>query len=111
MSANSYGTEACQWIADEVLTKCVNLKKVNFSDMFTARLRSDLPNSLKILMSAISDRKIEYLDLSHNAFGPDGVKSFQDFLAKCSTLKVLHVTNCGLGPLGGQMLADALAKN
>ena len=35
LSANSYGTEACQWIADEILSKCLNLKKVNFSDMFT----------------------------------------------------------------------------
>ena len=76
LSANSYGTEACQWIADEILSKCVCLSKVNFSDMFVSRLRSDLPISLKILMNSIMDRGIESLDLSHNAFGPDGVKSF-----------------------------------
>lgn len=111
LSANSYGTEACQWIADEILSKCLNLKKVNFSDMFTQRLRSDLPNSLKALMDSIMNRKIEHLDLSHNAFGPDGVKSFQDFLSKCPSLKLLNVTNCGLGPKGGEMIAEAIEKN
>jgi Ran GTPase-activating protein (RanGAP) involved in mRNA processing and transport len=35
LGGNSYGTAACQWISDEILKKCVNLKKVNFSDMFT----------------------------------------------------------------------------
>ena len=111
LSANSYGTEACKWIASEFLSKCDNLNKVNFSDMFTSRLRSDLPISLKFLMDSIIDKQITSVDLSHNAFGPDGVRSFQDFLIKCPTLKVLNVTNCGLGPKGGEMIAEAMDKN
>ena len=59
-----------------MLKKAVNLSKVDFSDMFTARLRSDLPKSLEILMSGLDVKKIVELNLSHNAFGPDGVKSF-----------------------------------
>jgi Ran GTPase-activating protein 1 len=62
-------------------------------------------------MNSIMGRAIEHLDLSHNAFGPDGVKSFQDFLSKCPTLRILNVTNCGLGPKGGQMIAEAIEKN
>jgi Ran GTPase-activating protein 1 len=76
MSGNSFGTEACQWIADNVFKHCINIEKVDLSDIFTKRLRSDLPNSLLLLMTALEGKKIKYLDLSHNAFGPDGVKSF-----------------------------------
>ena len=85
-SENSYGTGACQWIADNVLQNAVNLEKVDFSDMFTARLRSDLPNSLAILMGKLDINKIVDLNLSHNAFGPDGVKSFQKFLREAKNL-------------------------
>ena len=49
--------------------------------------------------------------MSHNAFGPDGVRSFEEFLSKANNLKVLNVTNCGLGPVGGQMIAAAILKN
>jgi len=111
LGGNSYGTAACEWISDNILKNCVNLQKINFSDMFTQRLRSDLPNSLKILMTSVLDKPIESVDLSHNAFGPDGVRSFQEFLIKCPTLKVLNVTNCGLGPKGGEMIAEAMDKN
>lgn len=79
--------------------------------MFTQRLRSDLPGSLKILMSSVIDKNIISLNLSHNAFGPDGVRSFQEFLEKTPLLQVLDVTNCGLGPQGGKMIAEAMSKN
>jgi len=111
MSANSYGLEPCRWIADNVLKHCVNLKKVNFSDIFTTRARAVLPPSLKLLIEAIADKPIVELDLSANAFGPDGVKSFVSFLEDCPTLESLNVTNCGLGPEGGKMIAKAILKN
>ena len=53
---NSYGTAACKWIADTVLAKCVNLKKLDLSDMFTKRLKSDIPGSVKLMMDAIMDK-------------------------------------------------------
>mmetsp|Transcript_31183 Transcript_31183/g.47741 ORF Transcript_31183/g.47741 Transcript_31183/m.47741 type:complete len:149 (+) Transcript_31183:48-494(+) len=98
LSANSYATEPCKWIAENVLSKCTALKVADFSDMFTTRLKSDLPESLKYLIDAIADKAIVSLSLSHNAFGPAGVKSFEHFLSSCKSLKVLDVTNCGLGP-------------
>lgn len=50
--------------------------------MFTARLRSELPGSLKILMEGLNTQNITELNLSHNAFGPDGVRSFEEFLTQ-----------------------------
>ncbi len=77
LSGNSFSTKACEWVAQNVLVKCSNLKKANFSDIFTTRLRSDLPHSLKLLIDAIQDKPIRELSLRDNAFGPDGVKSFE----------------------------------
>ena len=101
MSANSYDLEPCRWIAENILKNCINLKRVNFSDIFTTRLRSNLPPSLKLLIDAIMDKPIVELNVSHNAFGPDGVQSFVAFLETCPSLESFNVTNCGLGPQGG----------
>ncbi len=46
-----------------------------------------------------------HLNLSDNAFGPAGIKSFDFLLKSMSSLKTLKVTNCGLGPEGGEMIA------
>lgn len=111
LSGNSYGLEACKWIGDNILSKTKKLKNAIFSDLFVARLRSELPASLLYLMDKLIDLKIIKLDLSHNAFGPDGVKSFEKFLSASKTLEILDVSNCGLGPRGGQMIGDAILKN
>ena len=49
--------------------------------------------------------------MSDNAFGPAGIKSFDFLLRELKSLKTLKVTNCGLGPEGGEMIANALAEN
>ena len=56
LSGNSFGIDACQWIAENVLVKCLNLRSVNFSDIFTTRARDKLPASLKFLIDAIMDK-------------------------------------------------------
>ena len=111
LSGNSYGIEACRWIAQNVLVNCTNLQVVNFSDIFTTRERKDLPPALKLMIDAILNKPIRELNLSHNAFGPDGVNAYTHFLETSSTLEVLNLTNCGLGPLGGKLLAEAMLKN
>jgi Ran GTPase-activating protein 1 len=104
LSGNSYSTEACQYIAQQI-KDWTNLRHVNFGNIFVSRLREDLPKSLKILMDSIVDKKIISLDLSNNAFGPDGVAKIVDFLEDASYLQKLNVSNCGLSPKGGEMIA------
>lgn len=58
----------------------MNLRKVNFSDIFTTRERKDLPPALKLMIDAIIDKPIVEVNLSDNAFGPDGVSSYVAFL-------------------------------
>lgn len=60
---------------------------------------------------ALLAKQLVELDLSDNAFGPDGIKAFECLLKDDKALKVLKVTNCGLGPEGGEMIAAALEAN
>uniref|UniRef100_A0A8C4QW16 RAN GTPase activating protein 1a n=1 Tax=Eptatretus burgeri TaxID=7764 RepID=A0A8C4QW16_EPTBU len=52
------------------------------------------------------------LDLSDNAFGPDGVRAFRFLLCStaCRSLMTLRLNNCGLGIGGGKILAEALLE-
>lgn len=45
------------------------------------------------------------LDLSDNAFGPDGVRGFEALLKSpaCYTLQELKLNNCGMGIGGGKV--------
>lgn len=49
------------------------------------------------------------LDLSDNAFGPDGVRGFEALLksSACFTLHELKLNNCGMGIGGGKVGAGA----
>lgn len=50
------------------------------------------------------------MNLSRNAFGPAGVEALKDFLAACPSLKVLDISDCGLGPDGATTIAQSLLK-
>lgn len=55
------------------------------------------------LISAGAQLKV--LDLSDNAFGPDGVRGIETLLksSACHTLQELHLNNCGMGVGGGKV--------
>ncbi len=112
LSGNSYGREACDYLAEMIAKEqCPKLKTVNFNDMFVGRKLLELPGSLEVLIRAILPNQIVHLNLSDNAFGPAGIKSFDFLLKTMSSLKTLKVSNCGLGPEGGEMIAEALSAN
>ena len=94
-----------------MLVNWSNLREAQFSNIFIQRKRGELSPSLKVIMDSISDKQITFLDLSHNAMGPEGVGSFQNFLSNASYLRHLNVSDCGLSPKGGEMIAEALLKN
>lgn len=55
------------------------------------------------LMSA--GARLTELDLSDNAFGPDGVKGIEQLLKSpsCHNLQELRLNNCGMGIGGGKV--------
>lgn len=60
---------------------------------------------------ALLPKQLIEIDLSDNAFGPDGIRAFECLLKDDKQLRILKVTNCGLGPGGGEMIAAALSLN
>ena len=112
LSGNSYGKEACEALAAIFgASPCPNLTTVNFNNIFVSRLIAELPASLEALIRSILQNRIVNLDLSDNAFGPRGIPAFDFLFASMSTLKTLKISNCGLGPEGGEMIAAALSSN
>ncbi|KAG7275506.1 hypothetical protein CRUP_032549, partial [Coryphaenoides rupestris] len=113
LEGNTIGVEAAQAIAKALENKD-QLQKCHWSDMFTGRLRSEIPTALRSLGSAImsAGARLSELDLSDNAFGPDGVKGIEQLLKSpsCHSLKVLRLNNCGMGIGGGKILAEALTE-
>lgn len=53
----------------------------------------------------IAGARLTELDLSDNAFGPDGVKGIEQLLKSpsCHTLRELRLNNCGVGIGGGKV--------
>ncbi|CAL1604866.1 unnamed protein product [Knipowitschia caucasica] len=113
LEGNTLGVEAARAIA-KALERKGHLQRCYWSDMFTGRLRSEIPTALRSLGSALmcAGARLTELDLSDNAFGPDGVKGIEQLLKSptCYTLRELRLNNCGMGIGGGKILADALME-
>ncbi|KAM6162018.1 ran GTPase-activating protein 1 [Erethizon dorsatum] len=113
LEGNTVGVEAARVIA-KALEKKSELKRCHWSDMFTGRLRSEIPPALISLGEGLitAGAQLVELDLSDNAFGPDGVQGFEALLKSpaCFTLHELKLNNCGMGIGGGKILAAALTE-
>ncbi|XP_061823331.1 ran GTPase-activating protein 1b [Nerophis lumbriciformis] len=113
LEGNTLGVEAAVAIAQALESKH-RLQSCYWSDLFTGRLRFEIPKALESLSSGImmAGARLTVLDLSDNAFGPDGVRGIQQLLKSptCHTLKELRLNNCGMGIGGGKILAEALME-
>uniref|UniRef100_A0A2P2HYP1 Ran GTPase-activating protein 1-like n=1 Tax=Hirondellea gigas TaxID=1518452 RepID=A0A2P2HYP1_9CRUS len=110
---NTLGPEAAKVIGD-ALASHPEFERAHFKDLFTGRLKTEIPLALKELFSGIirAGAKLLELDLSDNALGPVGVEGMVDFMCSpsCYSLQELRLNNNGLGITGGTMLARALEK-
>ncbi|KAH3830310.1 ran GTPase-activating protein 1-like [Dreissena polymorpha] len=111
MEGNTMGVNAAEEIAG-ALKKHPEFQRALWSDMFTGRLKTEIPPALKHLGAAMiaANAQLVELDLSDNAFGPNGVEGIVELLRSktCYTLKELRLNNNGLGTTGGKMLAGCL---
>ncbi|EFN89229.1 Ran GTPase-activating protein 1 [Harpegnathos saltator] len=114
LEGNTLGTEAAEAIAESLKEKGVPLKRALWKDMFTGRLKTEIPKALEFLGTAlrVAGTRLTELDLSDNAFGPIGIQGLADLLIShpCYTLQELRLNNNGLGISGGKILAQALLK-
>lgn len=96
------------------MAKHPEFKKAEFKDLFTGRMKTEIPLALEHLGKGMiaANAKLTVLDCSDNALGPNGMKGLVDLLKSptCYSLQQLKLNNCGLGITGGKMLAASLTK-
>ncbi|KAM0756441.1 putative Ran GTPase activator [Meredithblackwellia eburnea MCA 4105] len=108
---NTLGIDACKGVGDALSTK-TSLKTADFSDIFTGRLISEIPQSLRSLCDSLLHLpSLVSLDLSDNAFGGRSVEPMLELISSHVGLKVLKLNNNGMGPAGGTEIANALLAN
>lgn len=105
------GCEAAKRIG-EALRKHPEFKKAFWKDMFTGRMKTEIPPALIDLSKGImlANAHLTVLDLSDNALGPNGMTGLVDLIKSpsCYSLQELRFMNCGLGVTGAKMLAKSL---
>ncbi|KAH8335875.1 hypothetical protein KR074_000576 [Drosophila pseudoananassae] len=111
LDGNTLGVDAAEAIG-EALKKHPEFRKAQWKNLFTRRLKTEIPLALKHLGAGLiaAGAKLTVLDLSDNALGPNGMRGLEEFLRSpvCYSLQELLLFNCGLGPEGGTMLSKAL---
>ncbi|CAH2064723.1 unnamed protein product, partial [Iphiclides podalirius] len=112
LTGNTLGVAAAEAIS-KALKGHPELKIARFSDMFTGRMKTEIPPALSALGEGMitAGAHLTVLELSDNAFGPIGVEGLTKLLQSdvCSQLEELRLNNNGLGITGGRLLANALA--
>lgn len=110
---NTLGIEAAKCIG-EALKKHPEFKQALWKDLFTGRMKTEIPLALKSLGEGMiaAGAQLTVLDCSDNALGPNGMNGLVDLLKSptCFSLQELKLNNCGLGIQGGKMLAKALLE-
>lgn len=113
LEGNTMGCVAAKLIG-KALEKHPEFKKALWKDMFTGRMKTEIPPALIDLTRGISTAKAQLtvLDLSDNALGPNGMTGLVDFIksSSCFSLQELRLMNCGLGITGATMLANSLTE-
>ena len=109
-NGNTIGVPASEYFAT-VLETQKELEYVNFADIFTSRLLSEIPQALDALLGALLKLpKLHTVDLSDNAFGLNTVEPLVKFLRAHLPLQHLILNNNGMGPIAGAQIADALTE-
>lgn len=107
----SLGIEGAEALANAI-AKRKTLKNCDWGNCFKSRLLEEIPPALIHLAEGLkkSGARIRRLDLSDNAFGPNGARGVKPILETeaCLELEEIHLENCGLGVGGGEIVGSGL---
>ncbi|RNA35325.1 ran GTPase-activating 1 [Brachionus plicatilis] len=113
LEGNTISPEAADELSKS-LEQHPELERLIVNDIFTGRLKDQIPPALKSLCGALnkSGAHLVEINMSDNAYGPIGLDALVDFLATdtCFSLREIRMHNNGLGPQGSQKFASALHK-
>ncbi|BFZ62170.1 Ran GAP Rna1 [Saitoella coloradoensis] len=110
LNGNTFGIEASEALAEALKDK-KKLKVVQFADIFTGRLREEIPPALSAMLTALlTCPNLHTVNLSDNAFGPTAQAPLMHFFSKHTPLEHLYLANNGMGPQAGSLIANALTE-
>lgn len=110
-SGNTIGIEASEALAAAILKHKDTLVEVDFSDLYTGRLNTEIPQSLGHLLPAfLQCSHLKIVNLSDNAFGLQTIDPIEDYLAKAVSIEHLILSNNGMGPFAGARIGKSLYK-
>ena len=113
LEGNTIAPEAAEELA-KALAKHPELERFIGNDIFTSRLKDEIPLALRSMCGAIEacGARLVEVNMSDNAYGPIGLNALADFFQSscCMTLKEIRMHNNGLGPDGAKKFAEALGK-
>ncbi len=111
LSGNTIGIEALEALSKALLTHKDSIADVEFSDIYTGRLNTEIPQSLGHLLPALLQMtNLQKLNLSDNALGLQAIEPIESYLAQAVTLEHLILSNNGMGPFAGARIGTALFK-
>jgi len=113
LEGNTLGIGAARAIG-KALERHPEIQQIHGKDLFTGRLKTEIPQALTFLGSGLmlAGARLTVLDLSDNAVGPVGMDGLHVLLTSpvCYSLQRLLFNNNGWGPTGGRRLADCLME-
>ncbi|CAD6930764.1 unnamed protein product [Tilletia caries] len=109
LGGNTLGQGACEAFAKALQSSRSTLRVFDGADIFTGRLITEIPASLKALCDGLVHHgKLEEVDLSDNAFGGRCADAMTDLFSNNHSIEVIRLQNNGLGISGGKIIAAAL---
>ena len=109
LSGNTLGVAASEALGAALATQPA-LRVAHLGDIFTGRLLAEIPAALAALLQGLrACPRLETVHLSDNAFGLNTVEPLRAFLAAHVPLRHLYLSNNGLGPAAGTLVAEALS--
>lgn len=108
-SGNTIGVEASGSLAKALLQHKDTVVEVDFSDLYTGRLNTEIPKSLDYLLPALLQfSQLRLVNLSDNAFGLQTIDPIERYLSRATTLNHLILSNNGMGPFAGARIGKSL---
>ncbi|BFZ53340.1 Ran GAP Rna1 [Savitreella phatthalungensis] len=111
LSGNTIGVGAAQRLAKALEGKD-KLEDAQLADIFTGRLREEIPAALEALLPVLQKcPNLHTINLCDNAFGPTAAAPLEAFFKAHAPLRHLYLQNNGMGPEAGAKMAAALEAN
>lgn len=110
-SGNTLGVEASEALSKALLHHKDTITEINFSDLYTGRLNTEIPQSLEYLLPALLQMpNLKTVNLSDNAFGLQTIDPIEAYLTKAVSVQHLILSNNGMGPFAGARIGTSLFK-